>query len=320
LLSALFIAAAAVLLWVTIGKVTATESELNRVKTKLAELKSLGPRQLSASFDRDAQLVVTSDAFGASVWDWRAVRLITPLPVTKVQFANTAAFSPDGTRIVAAGADGVARIWAWRNPELSAQLRHPAEVTSAAFSPDGTQIVTASKDGLARLWDWKAGRVLVTLRRAGRVASFSSDGARVLAVAKIGEVRVWSLKHEEVAPVVLPAKATNAAFNPDGTLVVTAGTDGIARVWDLKKGTIVKSLTGHSAQVTSAAFSPNGKLIVTSGWDGVARLWEWKTGRSVVLEHPAQVMSAAFSQDGKFIVTACLDGKARIYGPEDALR
>jgi hypothetical protein len=60
---------------------------------------------------------------------------------------TSAAFSPDGTLMVTASADGAARLWDARTGEPVGQsLRHNGSVTSAAFSPDGTRIVTASAD------------------------------------------------------------------------------------------------------------------------------------------------------------------------------
>jgi hypothetical protein len=67
---------------------------------------------------------------------------------------TSAAFSPDGTRIVTASGDKTARIWDAASAKEIAVLRgHESGVSSAAFSPDGTRIVTASEDMTARIWD-----------------------------------------------------------------------------------------------------------------------------------------------------------------------
>ena len=56
----------------------------------------------------------------------------------------SAAFSPDGARIVTASADGTARIWdAATGSPVGEPLRQRDAVFSAAFSPDGARIVTA---------------------------------------------------------------------------------------------------------------------------------------------------------------------------------
>jgi WD40 repeat protein len=71
----------------------------------------------------------------------------------------SAAFSPDGTRIVTASQDNAggintARIWdAATAKEIMVFHWHADPVSSAAFSPDGKRIVTASHDNTARIWD-----------------------------------------------------------------------------------------------------------------------------------------------------------------------
>src|SRR5262249_30019052 len=79
----------------------------------------------------------------------------------------SAAFSPDGTRVVTASWDKTARVWDATTARLvSPLLEHQGGVRSAAFSPDGTRVVTTSDDRAARVWhlplasgtlaDWEA--------------------------------------------------------------------------------------------------------------------------------------------------------------------
>src|SRR5262249_512150 len=66
----------------------------------------------------------------------------------------SAAFSPDGLRIVTASYDRTARIWDAPIAKEIAVLRgHDSAVSSAAFSPDASRIVTPSQDKTARIWD-----------------------------------------------------------------------------------------------------------------------------------------------------------------------
>jgi len=66
----------------------------------------------------------------------------------------SAAFSPDGTRVITASEDGTARVWDAANGQpVTGPLAHQDWVVSAAFSPDGTRVVTASTDKTARVWD-----------------------------------------------------------------------------------------------------------------------------------------------------------------------
>ena len=70
---------------------------------------------------------------------------------------NSAAFSPDGTRIVSASNDKTVRIWdAQTGTQIGQPLTgHDSSVNSAAFSPDGSRIVSASADKTVCIWDAK---------------------------------------------------------------------------------------------------------------------------------------------------------------------
>ena len=77
----------------------------------------------------------------------------------------SAAFSPDGSRIVTGSVDKTARNWDATTAKEVAVLRgHDGGVASATFSPDGSRVVTASFDDTARLWDVASAKVLATLR------------------------------------------------------------------------------------------------------------------------------------------------------------
>ena len=158
----------------------------------------------------------------------------------------SAAFSPDGKRIVIASLAATARIWdAATGKPIGEPLRgHEDAVISAAFSPDGRRIVTASQDKTARLWDAATGR-------------------------PVGE----SLKGHEGAVI-------SAAFRPDGGRIVTASEDKTARVWDAASGQPIGEPLKHEDAVNRAAFSPDGRRIVTAS-DWAARLWDAASGKPI---------------------------------------
>jgi dipeptidyl aminopeptidase/acylaminoacyl peptidase len=191
------------------------------------------------------------------------------------------AFTPDGTQLATASADGTAQLWSSTTGQNVLTFRgHTGALTSVAFSPDGTRLATASqaRDDPIRIWDIRSGDVVSALT--------GHDDA------------VWSV-----------------AFSPDGTRLVSASRDGNARIWDLSRGVSTLTLYGHKTLV-SATFSPDGRRVATGDRDGLVQLWDAGTGRDVLALTGAAVGegidSLAFSTDGRHLAVRG-DQAVRLY-------
>jgi WD40 repeat protein len=262
----------------------------------------------------------------------------------------SAAFSPDGKKVVTASLDGTARVWITSSGQQTAVLRgHEHPVSFAAFSPDGKRVVTASESDWtapARVWDAGSGRQTAVLQgqtdqeadaalRAERIVFPGHKAARLWDVATgrqtailrglRGWVELAAFSPDGRRIVTAPGKKS-AAFSPDGQRVVTVseeetrfgGTtskETLARLWDTGSGKETAVLRGHTDRVESVAFCPDGKRVVTASRDRTARVWDADTGREMVklAGHKLNVESAAFSPDGKRVVTASSDHTARVW-------
>jgi WD40 repeat protein/serine/threonine protein kinase len=258
-------------------------------------------------------------------WEWRHLdaRADDSLAVLRghEDMVKSAAFSPDGARVVTASQDNTARLWDVATGRETAVLRgHQNWVWGAAFSRDGARVVTASEDQTARLWDAATGRELVVLR--GHLsgvdsAAFSPDGARVLTASWDRTARLWDAAMGRELAVLRGHKEMlmSAAFSPDGVRVVTASWDKTARLWDAATGRELAVLRGHEDPLMSATFSPDGIHVVTASKDKTARLWDAATGRqkAVLRGHADLVRSAAFSPDGARVLTGSMDGTAMLW-------
>lgn len=233
---------------------------------------------------------------------------------------NSAAFSPDGKRVVTAGYDNTARIWDAGTGKVLLILRgHTHEVNSAAFSPDGRLIVTASGDATARLWDAGTGKLVAELRGHTAFltnASFSPDGKRVVTTSGDNTARLWNVSTAKTT-LVLQGHAgwvTSAVFSPDGGQIATTSGDKTARIWDASTGKELAIFVGHRALVNSAVFSPDGRQVLTAG-DDLARVWDAGSGKEQLAfaERTGHLISAAFSLDGRMVVTTNADGTAHLW-------
>ena len=234
---------------------------------------------------------------------------------------SSAAFSPDGKRVVTASSDTSARLWdAESGSEIAVLTGHTREVWHAGFSPDGRSVVTVSFDNSARLWDAEDGRQIAVLRgHTGAVwsADFSPDGRRVVTASADNSVRLWDAGSSRELAVLRghTGAVRSAAFSPDGRRVVTASEDFSVRLWDAEGRREIAVLRGHTDWVLSATFSPDGRRVVTASFDTSARLWDAETGREIAVfrGHTGTVQNAVFSPDGRRVATVSSDTSARLW-------
>jgi WD40 repeat protein len=236
-------------------------------------------------------------------------------------FVNGAAFSPDGSRVVTASADGTARVWhATTGALLFVLSGHTAEVNSAVFSPDGKHILTASADHTARLWDASTGGLAIVLQGHSCFvidAAFSRDGKRIVTASADRTARLWdAITGQSYASLQGHIDSVNgAAFSPDGTRIVTVSNDCMIRHWDTATCEEIIAFRGHDRAIYTVAFSPDGRRVLTASADHTAR--QWDTINHVPLAflagHDAEVNSAVFSPNGIHILTASADDTARLW-------
>jgi WD40 repeat protein len=102
---------------------------------------------------------------------------------------KTVVFSPDGTSILTAAADGTAGVWDSQTGQVRLMLTgHRDALSTALFSPDGRLIVTAGDDPVAKVWDAQTGQLrheLVGHRNWLQAAAFSPDSSLIATGSRI---------------------------------------------------------------------------------------------------------------------------------------
>jgi WD40 repeat protein/serine/threonine protein kinase len=258
-------------------------------------------------------------------WEWDRLNYISDQSIMTLRghqsWVNSVAVSPDGKRIVSAGASGEIKVWdTLSGTELMTLRGHEAALGPVAFSPDGKRIVSGSRDKTIKVWDTATGTELMTLRgHKSYVYSvvFSPDGERILSASHDGSVRVWDsttgaelmmLHGHEIA-------ANSAVYSPNGKRIVSAGGwDGKIKVWDAVTGTEMMTLE-HGSGVWSLGISPDGVRVVSGGEDGIVKVWDTTDGTEVLAlrGHQGEMSSVSFSPDGKRILSASWDNTIRLW-------
>ncbi|MBP9503222.1 MAG: protein kinase [Candidatus Promineofilum sp.] len=272
-------------------------------------------------------LAVSGAGNTASVFDAEGGELLFVVdthtaPVTAV------AFSPDGTRLATAAADGLAMVWQLvpgvQATTLTTPERvldgHGEEVTDVVFSPDAALVATAGTDGAIMLWETNTGEAVATLaghESSVRDVAFSPDGAELFSASSDFTARIWDVANgaERLVLSGHSDRLTDLAVSPDGSKLATASWDGAVKVWDPATGDELLSFSGDSARVYAVAFSPDGAHLAGGGTDAVINIWNAETGQEVLelSGHKGVIFNLAYAPDGERLASGADDGTVRTW-------
>ena len=159
---------------------------------------------------------------------------------------------------------------------------HGTRVLSADYSPDGKHLATIGDDGTTIIWDAATGEELQRLPGTTQPSDFVS--------------------------------AQRVAYSPDGKLLAACDSHGV-KIYDAATDELLRTLTGHQADMTAIGFSRDGTRLASGSHDGNVSVWDTATGKSLVelTGHQDAIEGLTFSPDGKWLVTASADATMKFW-------
>jgi WD40 repeat protein len=276
-------------------------------------------RQRAAAGDEPAPAAIVQEA---------ATFVPPPMPLIQPidEQVLALAFTPDGTKLITAGArhtvPGQLKVWDVATGMELAAVKGISGVRGLAISPDGRTIATADFSGSVRLRDVATAKELAAAKGHTigiNSVAFSKDGTSLVTAGLDRFLKLWDVNGLKERQVFRghTDMIFSVAFLGNGKAFVSGGQDKTARIWDVATGLEKFKLQGHSSPIEMVAVSPDDKIVATASWDRTIKLWDPATGKeSGTLTAASAIFAIAFSQNGKLLASATDQGAITIWNVE----
>jgi WD40 repeat protein len=261
------------------------------------------------AFSPDSQrLLIRDDREAALLWSALTAEPIgEPMRHGEEQVIS-AIFSPDGSRVLTTGTDGVVRLWDGNTGAVFMALSQEGATYSAQYSVDGRLIYTWD-DGGVQFWDAITGQAVDAPLEmpgiAGAVAS--SDNARLVTWDRDGRLLIQDMgTGAELGPSkVHEGGFSNAVIAEMSGVVVTGEGSKVTRLWSLDTGEPIGEPIVNDGGYGPPVISDQARRLLTWTYLNSAQLWDLQTGELLDDEvaRAGELEGGVFSPGGETLFT-----------------
>jgi len=238
---------------------------------------------------------------------------------------DSLALSSDNRYLAFVSVDSTIKVWDLTgNNSFTLDYDHGSSTKYIQFSSDGEYILTYSR-GKIDLWDISQRKKHLSLSENWEekvtFAFLSPDSKRIITFLQLGKnkdliIILNAVDGSELSRVRInyEVAGTISINNHDNTIAV-ASMDHSVKIWDLSKGTLFKTLLGHTGYVTTVDFSPDGKKIASASDDRRIIIWDYNNGTKLqsFYAHASEITNLFFLDGREQLVSKSDDGTMKMW-------
>lgn len=314
------------------------------VSTTKPPVYSQSPVITALEYSRDSALLAVSGYHEILLHKADGSELVARL-VGRSPKINSIRFSPDGTKLAAAGGApalfGEIQFWDVAKKELIRSDTVGIDTLyGASFNDDGTLLSFGTFDNRVRAIQVADGKQVMAMDAHSDLVygtTFSLKNDHVISVSRDMSMKLTELKTSQfidnitsITPGALKGGLMAVQRHPKEEQVLLGGADGEPKLYKIFRtqarqiGDDFNRLRGYAkmtGRIVALEFNADGSKFVvgsSNATSGAARVYKTDTDQPALelKGHTAGVFAVAFRPDGKQVATGGLDGIVRIFDAE----
>jgi WD40 repeat protein len=235
------------------------------------------------------------------------------------------ALNKDGTQLITAGKDGVARLWNTSDGKLLLKLNHGGALSVARFNHNGSRVMVGSSDKRVTFWDSRSGDLIstTTVPFTPLLAEFSADDSRYFVGGLSGSILLRnSDSHVDMMqPMSVGLPPNGITLEDDNRHLFITINGGKPEYWQFGPGSLlsVRQLPGVPNGIWKSALlkTKDDEIFAVGNHSGRVIFWDVRNNRAVAdfRAHTAPIVGMAFTSTGD-LLTAGSDGTIKLWNFE----